>query len=454
MAESTTSNLDLARLAVDAARRAGADAADAYLAAFDESEVTVRKGATDRVIEAGSHGMGLRVFVAGRTAVCSTTDLRPEALETLARDAVALARISEPDEFAGLPDSADLFRGRADTLQLFDEAVEGLSTDQMIELAIACEDAAFSSDSRITNSDGASMSKRSGEVVLANSAGFASAYPATSVGLMVEVMADDVDGKKRNAYWYTSERSLHRHTDAAEVGRIAARRAVAQLGARKTGTTKAPVIFEPVMATSLLGHLAACANGAALYRRSTFLADRLGQPVASPLVTIVDDPSEPGRRGSRPFDGEGVGSRRTPLVEGGRFAAFLFDSYSGRRTGNRATGSAARGVEGGPSPGASNLSMLAGDTPAAEVVAGVTSGLYVTSLMGQGFNPTSGDYSRGAAGFWIENGKLAYPVTEVNISGRLDAMLANIDAVGDDHTWFGGVAAPTVRVREMTISGL
>ena len=454
MAESAVSNLDLAHIAVEAARRAGADAADAYLAAFDESEVTVRKGATDRVIEAGSHGMGLRVFVGGRTAVCSTSDLRPEALESLATDAVALARISEPDEFAGLPDPADFFRGRADTLQLFDEEVEGLSTERMIEMAIGCEDAAFSADSRITNSDGASVSRRSGEVVLVNSAGFAGVYPATSVSLMVEVMADDAEGKKRNAYWYTSERSLHRLLDAAEVGRIAARRAVAQLGARKKETTHAPVIFEPVMATTLLGHLASCANGAALYRRSTFLADRLGEQVASPLVTIIDDPSEPGRRGSRPFDGEGIASRRTALMEQGRFAAFLFDSYSARRTGNRSTGSAARSVEGSPSPSASNLSLLPGSTPAAEIVAGVDSGLYVTALMGQGFNPTTGDYSRGAAGFWIENGKLAYPVTEVNISGRLDAMLGDVDAVGDDHTWFGGVAAPTVRVRGMTISGV
>lgn len=454
MADPGRTNLDAAHLAVDAARRAGADAADAYLAAFDESEVTIRKGQTDRVVEAGSRGMGLRVFVAGRTAVCSTSDLRPEAIEALARDAVALARISEPDEFAGLPDPADQFRGRADTLGLFDETVEGLSTDRMVDMAMDCEEAAFAADSRITNSDGASVSKRVGEVVLVNSAGFAGVYPATSVSLMVEVMADDADGKKRNAHWYSSERSLHRLLDAREVGRIAARRAVAQVGARKAMTTQAPVIFEPIMATTLLGHLAAAANGGALYRRSTLLAERLGDPIASPLVTVVDDPSEPGRRGSRPFDGEGVGSRRTALVDGGRFAAFLFDSYSARRTGNRTTGSAARGVEGAPFASASNLSLLPGETPAAEIVADVRSGLYVTSLMGQGFNPTTGDYSRGAAGFWIENGQFAYPVTEVNISGRLEAMLAGVDAVGDDHSWFGGVAAPTVRIREMTISGI
>ncbi len=452
MVERTT-NLELARHVVVLARRAGAEQCDVYLAAYDESEVTVRMGETERLFEAGSRSLGLRVIDGGRTAVCSTADLGAESLERLARETVELARISAPDEWAGLPDPEQMATGRTDGMSLFDEHLEALTTEEKVKMALSCEAAAFAADPRISNSDGAAVSTRSGEVVLANSHGFANSYRSTSVSLMVEVMADDADGKKRNAHWFSAERSLHRLADPAEVGRIAARRALDQLGARKVSTKAVPVIFEPMMATALMGDFAGSATGGALYRGSTFLAGRLGEQIGSPLVSISDDPTLPGRRGSRPFDGEGVGTRRNVLMEEGVFRAFLFDSYSGRRTGNATTGSANRAIEGLPSPGTTNLVFVAGATPAAEIVASVKEGLYVTTLMGQGFNPTTGDYSRGAAGFWIEDGKIAFPVTEVNISGRLDAMLAGIDAVGDDLTWFGGSAAPTVRVALMTVSG-
>ena len=454
MAERRLSNLEAVTELVDAARRAGASQADAFLAAFDESEVTVRKGETDRVIEAGSRAVGLRAIVGGRQAVCSTSDLRPEALAAFAAETVELAKISEPDEHAGLPDPVDLFRGRADTMGLFDEAIDTLSTEEMLEMAGLCEAAAFATDSRISNSDGATVSRRVGEVALANSLGFASAYPSTSITLMVEVMADDAEGKKRNAYWYTSARGLQRLMPPDEVGRIAAQRAVDQLGARKVTTRQAAVVFEPMMAASLVGSLAGCLTGGALYRGRTFLAGRTGEDIGSPLVTIIDDPTEPGGRGSRPFDGEGVTSRRVPLMTEGRLESFLFDAYSARRTGNHTTGSAGRSLQSLPSAAPANVSMAAGVTSPAAIIGDVREGLYVTSLMGQGFNPATGDYSRGAGGFWIENGRLAFPVTEVNISGRMDAMLANIDAAGDDLQWFGSTGAPTIRVREMTISGL
>ncbi|HET7736991.1 MAG TPA: metallopeptidase TldD-related protein, partial [Tepidiformaceae bacterium] len=197
-----------------------------------------------------------------------------------------------------------------------------------------------------------------------------------------------------------------------------------------------------------------CANGSALYRGSTFLAGRTGQAIGSPLLSIVDDPWLPARGGSRPFDGEGVGTRKTSLLEAGVFQGFLFDSYSARRTESRTTGSAHRGVDSLPSPGSSNLVFEAGATTPEEIIGDVKDGLYLTALLGFGFNPATGDYSRGAAGMWIENGRIAFPVTEINISGRLDSMLGDIDAVGSDLAWFGGSAAPTVRVREMTVSGL
>ena len=448
-----TDTLDLAKHLVELARRAGAEQCDAILVRSEEAEVTVRLGKADRVIDAGSRGIGLRVINGGRTAVCSSSDLSEAALERLAKDTVELALLSASDEYAGLPDPAPFSRATADGLALFDEEVEGLTTDTMLEMAGLCEAAGLDFDPRITNSDGATVSRRSGEVALVNSLGFAGHYRTTSVSMMVEVMADDAEGKKRNAYWYDSQRALHRLMTPEEIGRIAARRAVSQLGARKVSTKQVPVVFEPMMAVSLMGMAAGAANGDALYKGATFLKDRLGETIGSPLVSIVDDPGQPGRMGSRPFDGEGVGTRRNVLFEEGVFKAFLFDSYTGRRLGQPSTGSASRGVGSLPGPGTSNLTLSPGSLSAEEVVAGVKDGLYVNSLMGQGFNPTTGDYSRGAGGFWIEDGRLAYPVTEVNISGRMDAMLAGVDAVGDDLTWFGSVAAPTVRIGSMMVSG-
>jgi PmbA protein len=448
------SALDLARRAVQLARRAGAEQCDAIVVTGSESTVAVRLGEVEKLIEAGSLGLGLRVIIGGRTAVCSTSDLTPAALEQFAAETVELAAISAPDEFAGLPDPS-LFGRPADAaaLGLYDERIEALSTDEKIRLALAAEAAALASDPRITNTDGASLSTHVGEVALVNSLGFEGSYPATSISLAVEAIADDAEGKKRNGYWFSAERSLSRLVDPEEVGRTAARRAVDQLGARKPATTRVPVVFEPMMAVSLLRHLAGCATGDALYRGATFLAGREGQPLASPLVTIVDDPRLPGRFGTRPFDGEGVATRRNVLVETGTFRGFLFDCYTARRLGRTTTGSASRSLESAPSPSSSNLVLEPGSLAPGEILAGIPEGLYVTALMGAGFNPATGDYSRGAAGFWIENGQLSYPVTEVNISGNLAAMLADIDAVGSDLTWFGSAAAPTVRIREMTVSG-
>ena len=450
----TKSLVDLARHVVELARRAGAEQCDVIAVSAEESTVSVRLGEVEKLIEAGSRSLGLRVINGDRTSVCSTSDLAEDALEKFARESVELASISEPDPHAGLPDPSLFARGGADGLQLYDERLSSLTTDEKVRMALTCEEAALKFDPRITNSDGASMSTRMAEVALVNSLGFAGTYPATSVSLVVEVMADDADGKKRNAHWYSSERSLHRLMAATEIGRIAARRAIDQVGARKVSTRQVPVVFEPMMTSALLRNLSQAITGGALYRGATFLADQVGKPVGSHLVTLVDDASQPGRGGSRPFDGEGVGTRRLPLFEAGVFQQFLFDSYTGRKTGNATTGSAQRGIESLPAPGPSNLMLQAGVTSPADITADVKDGLYVTALIGHGFNPTTGDFSCGAGGFWIENGKLAFPVTEINISGRMGEMLAAVDAVGDDLTWFGSLAAPTLRMREMTVSGL
>ncbi len=448
------SPLDLARRAVDLATRAGAEQCDAIAFSHTESTASVRLGEVEKLMEASSHSLGLRVISGGRTAVCSTSDFTPASFEQFARETVELAHISAPDEYAGLPEPDQFASDGAQSLRLYDERIEALPLDERIEMALACESAALDFDSRITNSEGASLTTRVGEVALANSRGFAADYPATSISLSTEALADDADGKKRNAWWLSAERSLHALMEPETIGRIAAQRALDQLGAHKTGTKRVPVIFEPMTAARLASDVAGCATGGALYRGATFLAGRTGEAIGSPLVTIVDDPAQPARAGSRPFDGEGVAARRNVLFHEGRFEGFLFDCYTARRMDAHTTGSAQRGVASLPEPGPANLIFEPGETPAEEIVKDTSEGLLVTALMGFGFNPTTGDYSRGVGGFWIENGAIAYPVAETNISGDVATMLASIDAVGDDLTWFGSTAAPSVRIAEMTVSGV
>jgi len=267
-------------------------------------------------------------------------------------------------------------------------------------------------------------------------------------------MADDEDGKKRNDHWYSVERSFDRLEDAETVGRLAAERALARLGARKVATREVPVIWENKLAQRLLGMIARAASGEALYRRQTFLMDLDGEEIASRLVNVVDDPHLPGRLGSVPFDGEGVTTRRNSIVVDGGFQGFLFDTYTARKTGRRTTGSAQRGVASPPGVGTSNLILQPGTSTYQEILGSVKDGLLITDLMGFGVNITTGDFSQGAGGHWIENGEVAYPVTEINVSGNLREMLKDVEMVGDDLFWRGSSAAPTVLMKKLMVSGL
>lgn len=449
-------NEDLLSIAGDIVARAralGADEADAYVVSAVDSTVTVRKGELEKLFEAGSRSVQLRVIKDHRTAVCNTSDLTPKALEQIVRTAVDLARISEPDEFAGLPATEDLALHLGASVGLYDENIESLGIDDMKDVALRAEQAAFDFDSRITNSEGAEFAAERGQVALANSLGFVGGYPYTAASVSVSVLADEPDGKKQSDYWFTAERMLHRLASPDDVGRRAAARVVRKLGGRKVATREVPVVWEPTITAALLGIVASAASGDALFKRATFLADLEGQQALSPLVSITDDPTLPAQLGSRPFDGEGVRARRNAIVESGLVRQFLFDSYYARRMGRRTTGNAARAGD-TIGIGAGNRIWHAGESTPDAIVASVPDGLYLTGMMGPGVNQTTGDFSRGATGIWIENGELTHPVIEINISGNLKRMLRDIDAVGDDLQWFAGSAAPTIRMSRLMVSGL
>ncbi|MPZ15176.1 MAG: TldD/PmbA family protein [Chloroflexi bacterium] len=452
--DDTERSLNLAEDVVRLAKKHGADDADVLVAAGTEFEVTVRQGQIDRLIEAGSKALGLRVFVGGRPAISYTSDFARTVLDQLAQDTVERAAITDSDPAAGLPD-ADEWRTQFEgDLMLDDPALSDVPNDTKIEMARRCEAASFGFDPRITRSDGATCSTEVGVRALVNSRGFGGGYRTSGASLQIEVMADDEDGKKRNDHWYSVERFFDRLEPPEEVGRKAAERALTHLGARKVPTRAVPVVWENQLAQRLVGIIARAASGEALHRRQTFLMDLEGEPVASALVTIIDDPLIPGRLGSRPFDGEGVTSRRNELCVGGIFSGFLFDTYTARKTGRRTTGSAVRGIAGAPSVGTSNLFMEAGTASFEEIIASVEDGLFLTDLMGFGVNITTGDFSQGAAGRWIEHGKLSYPVTEINISGNLQEMLRGIEMIGSDLFFRGSAGAPTLRMARLMVSGL
>jgi PmbA protein len=386
-----------------------------------------------------------------RVAVTYTSDFAPQAMQTFAEESVALSRLSEPDPLAALPDREEMARTIPD-LDLWDESVLAIDVGAAIERAKSGEAAAFGFDSRVSNSDGASFSRGVGAAAFASSAGFSAAYRASSVSLVVHPVCDDADGKKRNGYYWTSSRFAAALLPAEQVGIEAARRTVAKLGSRKVATCQVPAVFSPDAARSLLGQFAGLISGGAVWRKGSYLGDREGTPVASPLVSIVDDPLLPRASGSRPFDGEGLAVRPNVVVSQGVLRTFLCDVYAARKLGRKSTASAGRGLGGGPHVSTSNFILRPGKQSAKEV-ANVDQGLFVTDLMGFGFNPVTGDFSQGAAGFWIEKGELVFPVSEVTISVNFDDLWKGIDAVGDDLDTRSSVQAPSIRVAKVTVAG-
>jgi PmbA protein len=440
---------DLATELLKTARTSGADAADVLVAEGTEFSVTVRKGEIETLTEAGSKALGVRVFVGKRTASTYTSDFSWPTLRRLVEETVGMARATGEDGAAGLPD--EMVPPDGVEIGLFDPSPGALPTDERIERARRAEAAALETPG-IVNSQGASWGQGVSSVVLANTMGFRGGYRTSSVALSVAPQAER-DGQMERDYWYTAGRGLPDLEPPEQVGRTAAERTLRRLGARQVPTGDVPVVFDPEAAAEILGALFSAISGYAVFRNATFLKDRLGEKVASPLLTMVDDGRRVRGLGSRPFDGEGLPTRRNVPVERGRLRHWLCDSYSARKIGARPTGSARRGVRGGPSVGAGNLYFEPGTSSPDEIVGGVARGLYVTDLIGFGVNVVTGDYSQGAVGHWIEDGRLTHPVHEVTIAGNLQEMLHDVDAVGNDLVFRGSSASPTIRIRRMTVSG-
>ncbi|HEY1554871.1 MAG TPA: metallopeptidase TldD-related protein [Kofleriaceae bacterium] len=456
--EATVKELrDAAELAVELAKQAGADAAEVVVRDGSELTAKVRLGEPELVQEAGSRALGIRVLKGARRATTYTSDLRRASLEALCAETCALAELAEPDEHALPPDPALLAKGALPELDLYDPSVEEVDAAWALREAKSGEAAARRHDPRVTNSEGATWSRVLGATAFATSGGFSGGYRGSYASLVVEPLCDDAtdpaNPKKRNGYWWTASRFLSQLEIAEAVGIEAARRTVATLGSRKVETQECAIVFDPEVARSIVGAVFSVANGSAFWRKSTYLVGKEGQEIASKLVTIVDDPLIARAPGSRPFDGDGLATHKNPVVTAGVLAPVLCDVYSGRKLGRASTASAGRGIGGNPGPTTSNLIMQAGTMTREQLMRDTPKGLYVTQLMGFGFNPVTGDFSRGAQGFWIEGGELAFPVSEVTIAANFDQILKRIDAVADDLTLRSATAAPTFRVSHMTLAG-
>jgi PmbA protein len=437
---------DLAERLVAAARRAGADAADALAVRGVSLAVEVREGAVEESERSEGDDVGLRAFVGRRQAVVSTNDIKADTAE-LAERAVAMAKAAPEDPFAGLADRGQLARDFPD-LDLLDPNLPTVA--ELEERAREAESAGLAV-AGVTTSGGASASAGIGGMVLVTSDGFRGAYLGSGQSVSMTAIAGQGTAMERD-YDYSS--TVHgADLDAPEkVGRTAGERAVERLNPRKVQTKRVPVVFDRRVAGSLVSHLASAINGAAVARKTSFLKEKLGQRLFRPGIQVIDDSRRARGLRSRPFDAEGVATKRLAVVKDGVLASWLLDSATARELGFVTTGHAQRGVSSTPAPGPSNLHLAAGgDTPEA-LLADIAEGFYVTDLIGVGVNYVTGDYSRGASGFWIENGKRSYPVSEVTIAGNLIDMFPALSPANDLEFRFG-TNAPTVRVEGLTVAG-
>ena len=437
---------ELAHRLVEAAKRAGADAADAIAVRGVSQGVEIREGKVEESERSEGDDVGLRVFVGKRQAVVSTSDIGGDVAK-LAERAVAMAKVAPDDEYVGLADPALLAKQFPD-LDLLDPQMPSVA--ELERRALEAEAAALAVKG-VSKSGGASASSGIGGMVLVTSTGFHGSYLRSSQGLSAVAIAGEGTGMERD-YDFTSAIHGSDLESASNVGRSAGERTVARLNPRKVATCKAPVVFDPRVSNSLVGHLVGAVNGASIARKTSFLKDRLGQQLFDKNIRIIDDPLRVRGMRSQAFDSDGVATKKLAIIDEGVLTTWLLDTATARELAMSTTGHAHRGVSSSPSPGPYNLHLEAGQISPEDLISDIKEGFYVTDLIGSGVNGVTGDYSRGAAGFWIENGKLTYAVSEVTIAGHLLEIFKSM-VPANDLTFKYGVNAPTVRIGELTIAG-
>ena len=457
---STETAVGLQRIASEVlakALKAGATDAEAVAYEGNEFSALVRLGQVETLKESGSRAIGLRVFNGLRTASTSSSDLSREGLNRLVEGAVTLSKITSEDPYAGLPDASE-FGQLVGDLGLYFEDVNGQAPAERIEIARRCEASAMAYDTRIQNSGGGDFDTATAYKVMVNSRGFVGEYRSSYCGFSAAPIAVDEQGRMQRNYWYSSSRTTRMLESPEEIGRIAAQRTLRRMGARPVKTQRVPVVFAPEIARSIIGNIFQAANGDSIYRHATFFDEMLGERVAGENITVVDDGTIVrdgiGGFGTTPFDGEGLPTRRTVLVEKGILKSYVMNTYTARKLGMRSTGNASRGLAGNPGIGAHNFYLEPGTMTPEDILKPIKQGLYVTETMGFGVNLVTCDYSQGAAGLWIENGELTFPVEEITIAGNLKDMYRNIVAIGNDLVFRGASASPTICIEGMTIAGL
>ncbi len=442
---------EVAARVLGGARGRGVSAADVIVRQENALTAGVHLGAIDKLKTARERALGLRVFFGARSAITSTSDFSPASLDRLVQDTCALARATAEDPASGLADAAEMAAPIPD-LDLHDPEGDRLAVEDQIDRVRRAEAAALAVDPRVSNTEGAEWDAGASRTVIASTHGFVGEVARSAFSLYVAPIARENGTMQRD--WHFSAGCKLSHLESPEdVGRKAGERALRRLHARKVPTCRVPVVFDADTASSLMGHLAAAVSGTALYKGASFLIGKLGARIGPARLTVIDDGTLPARMGSAPFDGEGLAVRRTAVVDGGVLSSWLLDSYSARKLGLRSTGNARRGIADAPAAGAHNFYLEPGTATPEDLIRSVRSGLYVTELIGFGVNPVTGDYSRGAAGLWIENGALTHPVEEITVAGNLLDMFARIEAVAADLDFRRTITSPTLLIGEMTVAG-
>ena len=446
---------DLRGLAQDIVQRAmsgGATAAECIVREGDEFSTVVRLGQVETLKESGSKAIGIRVFNGQRAASTYSSDFSRSGLDRMVKSALELAKITSEDPYAGIPKASQV-GSLEGYLDLYHSDVYSLPGEERINYARRTEKAALDYDPRIKNSEGGSFDAATGHKVLANSHGFVGEYRRSYCSVAAVPIAQAEDGKMQRDYWFSVARTLSRLESPEEVGKIAAQRTLRRLGARKVKTARVPVVFDPMVAASILDHIFEGVNGDSIYRGASFLAGKLGQKIAGDQVTVIDDGTMPGGFGTSPFDGEGIPTRRTVVIENGVLKSYLLNTYTAKKLGLQTTANAARGLAGTPGIGPGNYFLQPGVKTPKEIIGGIPEGLYVTEFLGHGVNLVTGDYSRGASGLWISGGELTYPVEEITVGGNLKEMFFNISEIGNDLEFRGAIACPTIRIDGLTVGG-